>query len=54
MGEAVAGVFAGGLVLGSAGYGSGTRVVNFLVFLAALAAVSAGGAAVHNRAVDRR
>jgi hypothetical protein len=54
VGAAVAGVFAGGVVLGSAGYGFGTRWVNLLVFFAALSALFVGVQAVHNRAVDRR
>jgi len=54
VGAAVGVVVTIGLVLGTAGYGSGTRAVNFLLFLVALVAVSAGGAAVHNRAVERR
>lgn len=54
VGVAVAGVFAGGVVLGSAGYGFGTRWVNLLVFVAAVSALFAVVQAVHNRAVDRR
>jgi len=54
VGAAVAGVFAGGVVLGSAGYGFGTRWVNLLVFFVALSALFALVQAVHNRAVDRR
>jgi len=50
----VAVVVSGGLGLGTAGYGPRARVVNILVFLAALAAVSAGAAAVQARAVDRQ
>jgi len=53
-GTAVIAFFLAGVSFGTAGYSPGTRVVNILVFLAALAAVSAGGAALHNRAVDRR
>jgi len=53
-GTAVIAFLLAGVSLGRAGYGSGTRAVNFLLFLVALVAVSAGGAAVHNRAVERR
>ncbi len=53
VGVAVSAVFFGGLMLGTAGYGLGTSLVNILVFGAALAAVRAGGAALHNRALDR-
>jgi len=51
---AVTGVVAGGVVLGSAGYGLGTRLLNILAFFALMSAVYAGGAALHNRALDRR
>ncbi len=54
VGAAVAGVLAGGLVLGSAGYGFGARWVNIPVFSAALSTLFVGIQAVHNRAVDRR
>ncbi len=54
MGAAAAGLIPVGLVLGSAGYGFGTRWVNFLVFFAAVTVVVVGGAAPHNRALDRR
>ncbi len=54
MEAAVAVVFAGGGVLGSAGYGFGTRWVNVLLFFAALSALFVSVQAVHNRAVDRR
>jgi len=54
MGAAVAGVIHVGLVLGTDGYGFGTRWVNFLVFFAAVTVVVIGGAALHNRALDRR
>jgi len=54
VGLAITGVFAGGLALGTAGYGLGPSLVNILMFGAALSAVSAGGAALHNRALDRR
>jgi len=51
---AVTGVVVAGLLFGTDRYGFGTRLVNALVFFALMAAVYAGGAAVHNRAVDRR
>lgn len=54
VGVAVTAVFAGGLLLGTAGYGLVTSLVNILVFFAAFSLVSAGGAALHNRALDRR
>jgi len=54
VGRAVNLVSVGGLVLGTESYGFGTRMVNLLVFIAALLAVDAGGAVLHNRAVDRR
>lgn len=50
----VTGVVAAGLVAGVVKYGLGTRLVNFLVFFALLAAVYVGGAVLHNRALDRR
>jgi len=53
-GLAVTAMLFASVSLGTAGYGSGTRVVNFLVFLAVLAAVYGGGAALHNRALDRQ
>jgi len=54
VGGAVGVVVTIGLVLGTAGYGSGTRTVNWLVFLVAIVAARVGVQAVHNRAVDRR
>jgi len=50
----VTGVAAAGLAVGTDRYGLGTRVVNILVFFALMAAVYAGGAALHNRAVVRQ
>ncbi len=54
VGVAVSAVFVGGLLLGTAGYGLVTSLVNIFVFFAVLLLVSAGGAALHNRALDRR
>jgi len=54
VGGAVSLVSVGGLVVGTEGYGFGTRMVNLLMFIAALLVVDAGAAALHNRAVDRR
>jgi hypothetical protein len=54
VGVAVSAVFAGGLLLGTAGDGLGTRLLNILVFFAVFLLSSAGGAALHNRALDRR
>jgi len=54
VGTAVSAVFFGGLMLGTAGYGLGTSLVNIFVFFAVFLVVSAGGAALHNRALDRR
>jgi len=54
VGRAVTAVVIGGLFLGAAGHGLGTRLVNILVFFALMAAVYAAGAALHNRAVARR
>jgi len=54
VGAAVGVVVTIGLVLGTAGYGSETRAVNFLTFLLAYVVVVVGGQVVHNRAVDRR
>jgi len=54
VGAAVAGVFAGGVVLVSAGYGFGIRWANLPVFFAALSVLFLGFQAVHNRALDQR
>jgi len=54
VGVAVSAVFFGGLMLGTAGDGLVTSLVNILVFFAVFLLVSAGGAALHNRALDRR
>ena len=54
VGAAVAGVFAGGVVLVSAGYGFGTRWANLPVFFGALSVLFLGFRAVHNRALDQR
>jgi len=50
----VTGVVVAGLLFGTDRYGLGTRLVNFLVFFPLMAGVYAGGAALHNRTVDRR
>ncbi len=54
VGVAVSAVFFGGLMLGTAGYGLVTSLVNIVVFFAGFLLLSAGGAALHNRALDRR
>jgi len=43
-----------GLLLGTAGYGSGTRANNLMVFLVVMVAAREGVQAVHNRTRARR